>query len=75
MVGIACAKGGVELGGWAVDCLDLSVWMFVVSQQAALQAAGGHYGYGSYQNAQLPASSAPRAPSVGNMYLPSNYNL
>ncbi|KAG0619611.1 hypothetical protein M758_4G152300 [Ceratodon purpureus] len=44
-------------------------------QQAALQVAGGHYGYGSYQNPQLPASSAPRAPSVGNMYMPSNYNL
>lgn len=30
MVGIVCVKGGVELGGWVVDCLDLSVWMFVV---------------------------------------------
>lgn len=45
-------------------------------QQAALQVAGGHYGYGSYQNPQLPASSAPRAPPVGNMYLPSsNYGI
>lgn len=44
-------------------------------QQAAMQVAGGHYGYGSYQNPPLPASSAPRAPSVGNMYMPSNYNL
>jgi heterogeneous nuclear ribonucleoprotein A1/A3 len=47
----------------------------VASQQAALQVAGGHYGYGSYPNPQLPASSAPRAPSVGNMYMPTNYNL
>jgi len=47
----------------------------VAPQQAAMQVAGGHYGYGSYQNAQLPSSSAPRAPAVGNMYLPSNYNL
>ncbi|XP_073389236.1 uncharacterized protein [Physcomitrium patens] len=44
-------------------------------QQAALQVAGGHYGYGSYQSPQLPTSSAPRAPPVGNMYMPSNHNL
>lgn len=47
----------------------------VAPQQAAMQVAGGHYGYGSYQNAQLPSSSAPRAPSVGNMYLATNYNV
>lgn len=58
-----------------VDGLDLTQQKFAVVQQAALHVAGGHYGYGSYQNAQLPASSAPRAPPVGNMYLPSNYNL
>lgn len=76
VVGYACAQGGIDSGAEPVECLDVTEsGDFFVSQQAALQAAGGHYGYGSYQNVQLPASSAPRAPSVGNMYMPSNYNL
>jgi heterogeneous nuclear ribonucleoprotein A1/A3 len=63
------SMNGVPLYGSAANS--------VASQQqaAALQAAGGHYGYGSYPNNQLSVSSAPRAPSAGGLSLPTYYNI
>ncbi|KAH8959720.1 hypothetical protein BDL97_06G092200 [Sphagnum fallax] len=63
------SMGGLPLYGSAANS--------VASQQAAVfQATGGHYAYASYQNPQLPVSSAPRASSVGGLAtLPSYYNL
>lgn len=54
-----------------LNFLSLSIFQ----QAAALQAAGGHYGYGSYPNNQLSVSSAPRAPSAGGLSLPTYYNI
>ncbi len=63
------SMGGLPLYGSAANS--------VASQQAAVfQATGGHYAYASYQNPQLPVSSAPHASSVGGLAtLPSYYNL
>jgi heterogeneous nuclear ribonucleoprotein A1/A3 len=63
------SMGGLPLYGSAAN--------LVASQQGAVfQTTDGHYAYASYQNPQLPVSSAPRTSSVvGLATLPSYYNF
>ncbi len=63
------SMGGLPLYGSAAN--------LVASQQGAVfQTTDGHYAYASYQNPQLPVSSAPRTSSVAGLQtLPSYYNF
>ncbi|CAM6075382.1 unnamed protein product, partial [Sphagnum tenellum] len=56
------SMGGLPLYGSAANS--------VASQQAAVfQATGGHYAYASYQNPQLPVSSAPQHSNPKRFYM------